>query len=433
MPPLEPGTQTPDQSPGSAAPRGWSRAAWIGVLTVCGAAVIVGASSLAYRVSHGESDFIGVIRGVAEARQAGRFGAAHASPYPPSAYALWHVFTLLPDLVAAGVWSVLATLMYVVTGWWLARYAVGLQPQDRAPVFFVAFALTAPWIASDLAQGNTSSLVAFSAAGSWVLAARNRPWLAGLVLGLGLVMKPLPLVILFYFVYKRMWRVVATTVVCVAALVSLPAMLLYGPAEALRGWQLWHQAIGQNASPLNTVWLNVPEINYHNSSAVAAVMRVFGDVRAHESGYRVTLVQLPRWGVAAIWYALSAVVVLPVLWVTRRPAARLSRERQAEELALYVVLMLFFSPELLSYYLSITLVPVTVLIGRAVRVAQREGRREWATAGLVAGYAASGLHMASRFLRAVGGSGLALLILWFALLRGLARSDEADCTPPPIG
>jgi hypothetical protein len=395
----------------------------VGLTAACGVALLLAGISFAYRVSRGKSDFLGLLRAAVEVRREGHFLTEHASPYPPSAYAIYQLYALLPLPLAAGLWFTLAALLYTATAWWLARDAVGVPPEARSAVFLTALALSSPWMALDLAQGNISSLLAFAAAGSFTLAERGRPWLAGLVLSLGIVMKPVPALILFFYAYKRLWRVVGSTLLFTGAIGLLAPILAFGPAEAARGWHLWYEIIGRNASPLRTVWLDFTQANFHSASALAGIVRVFGDVPADGSGYRVTLVHLPKWGIAAIWYALAAVVLLPALWVTRRPAQRLSRTRLAEELALYVVLMLFLSPLLMSYYLAITLIPVTVLVGRIVRADQCAGRRDRLTAGLVAAHVAWGVHMASRFLRAIGGSAAGLLILWAALMLRLRRQE----------
>ena len=380
------------------------------VLTFVGAGV-----SFQHRVARGKSDFLGLYRQAELVRTTGSFVNEHSGPYPPSARAAYQLWVSLPPSVAAAIWFVLASALYLGTAWWLVRSASGLPTRDHMPAMCVALVIAAPWIASDLAQGNISSLLMFAVVGGGLLAQRGNPWAAGLVLSLGIIMKPVALVGLFYLLLKRHWRASLATAIFALVLGFVPPVLLVGWDRALEGWLSWYRTVGWTHSPLVSPWISVPQIDYENGSAIASLMRLFRDVRAGDD-WSITLVVLPTWGLALLWYALAAVLTLPVLWLTRHPARKVPIERQAVELAAYLVLMLWFSPLLMSYYLGITLVPVSVLIWHLVRVGN-SGRRDWATIGLLVAFGVSAIHMASPTLRAAGATPATLLILWVALVR----------------
>ncbi len=141
------------------------------------------------------------------------YSEGHWFPNPPLVLMALVPFAYLPIVVTAVLWSVLK-IGALVGGCWLvvasARGGEAGNPR-AAPlgVLVLAALFSARPIMGDITHGNINSFVFFEIALAWYLFVNRRDGWAGVVVGLAVVTKVTPVLLLVYFVYKRAWRVVA--------------------------------------------------------------------------------------------------------------------------------------------------------------------------------------------------------------------------------
>ncbi|MCH8964072.1 MAG: DUF2029 domain-containing protein [Planctomycetes bacterium] len=164
------------------------------------------------------------------------YSEGHWFPNPPLVLMALVPFAYLPIVVTAVLWSVLK-IAALVGGCWLVVASTRSSTRgvplaagppvpdpgrsalaDKLPVapdvaplgvLVLAALFSARPIMGDITHGNINSFVFFEIALAWYLFVNRRDGWAGVVVGLAVVTKVTPALMLVYFVYKRAWRVVA--------------------------------------------------------------------------------------------------------------------------------------------------------------------------------------------------------------------------------
>ncbi len=137
------------------------------------------------------------------------YGEGHWFPNPPLVLIALVPFAHLPIVVTAVLWSILK-IAALAGGCWLV-VASARHPTHGVPlgVLILVALFSARPIMGDITHGNINSFVFFEIALAWYLFVNRRDGWAGVVVGLAVVTKITPALLLVYFVYKRAWRVVA--------------------------------------------------------------------------------------------------------------------------------------------------------------------------------------------------------------------------------
>ena len=170
------------------------------------------------------------------------YGEGHWFPNPPLVLMALVPFAHLPIVVTAVLWSILK-IAALVGGCWLVVASARGRPSSEVEscvplllssaresaaqaqwhtealragshtvplgVLILAALFSARPIMGDITHGNINSFVFFEIALAWYLFVNRRDGWAGVVVGLAVVTKVTPALLLAYFVYKRAWRVVA--------------------------------------------------------------------------------------------------------------------------------------------------------------------------------------------------------------------------------
>lgn len=151
------------------------------------------------------------------------FGHFDQYVYPPQFAVLLFGFAALPYDLASQLWEVCSVCAYGAGVYWMIQLAC---PQRRTALrmgLFVVAAFQLPYL-WDFLIGNSNWLIFFllALAFHWNHSTQRR-WLAGIPLGLAVVFKVTPAVVLLYYLLRRDWRmpvgtlctVVATTLISV--------------------------------------------------------------------------------------------------------------------------------------------------------------------------------------------------------------------------
>lgn len=98
-------------------------------------------------------------------------------------------------------------------------------------------------IVSDIQHGNLNTFMMIWLALAWVLYMRQRDFCAGLLIGLAIVTKITPALVLVYFLYKRSWRVcLGAGVGLVLFFIILPSLYL-GLGRNIEYLTSWHEML----------------------------------------------------------------------------------------------------------------------------------------------------------------------------------------------
>lgn len=344
---------------------------------------------------------------------------------------------------AAIVWSLaqmaaLALSLSILWRWWVCRdcdvpdssvWAVRL-PQEpvayarRLPrpaatgAFAVAVLLAVP---AFLEAGKFNQLSYFVLA--LVLAAvtaleRERPKLAGALFGVAAVLKLLPGIFLIWLLLKRRWSAAIALVVVALVFALVPPLSVFGPqrtAEYHRQWWLYNVQ-GEAAQGLLSADLAEHFIDRRNQSIAQVLARLTWPEHPYAAPSQP--VHLDPQTCARLAYGITGVLLLALLWVTRRPWHQLSPHRRHAEAAVYAIGMLVFSPLLRQYYL-VWAVPALVLLARIAvdNTAMSSGVRSQrlGQVGLVV-WAAGMVAWAWRIARVLGAHLLMLITIGVLLL-----------------
>lgn len=348
-------------------------------------------------------------------------------PVVPLALSLITAFGRTP---AAVVWSLaqvaaLGFSLYFLWQW--CRRDIARAPALAA--FAVSVLLAVPAFLEAGKFNQLSYFVLVLVLGAVHALDRERPRTAGALFGVAAVLKLLPGIFLIWLLLKRRWSA-AVTFALVAVLVALvPPLAVFGPQKTATYYEQWwaYNAEGSAAQGLLQADLAEHFIDRRNQS----IAHVLARLTWIEHPYAAPLqpVHLDPQTCARLAYGITGVLLLALLWVTRRPWNSLSTQRRHAESAVYAIGMLVFSPLLRQYYL-VWAVPALVLLARIAvddrAVLPRVPSQRLGQVGLLL-WAAGMIAWAWRIARVLGAHLLMLIAISVLLL--WATSEPAG-TPP---
>ncbi|MCL6444782.1 MAG: DUF2029 domain-containing protein [Alicyclobacillus sp.] len=156
--------------------------------------------------------------------------------YPPQFAVLFSWFGAFPFLLGARIWAGLSLAAYMLSGWLMSRFLF------REASWLARLIVIGLWMGdygyfADWTVGNANWLV-FSCLCLYVYFryARQQSAAAGIWLGLAVVIKASPSIVLAYCLLRRDWRTVFTALTTVAATTIITGLVL--------GWQIlwWYVA-----------------------------------------------------------------------------------------------------------------------------------------------------------------------------------------------
>ncbi len=260
---------------------------------------------------------------------------------PPAAVLLFVPFSFLPDWLALYLWTALAIAAYVLAAYWIAQEVAPKRMISIAGAIF----LSQPAIMS-LLLGQIGGVMMLLVTAAWIADRRDRPLLAGVLLGIAIGAKPFLLVFAAYAVWRRSVALGAGLAAGVAAMVALGLM-----AAGVAGFQSWLGAIEQ------ITW----GAHVANASLLALLTRTLSTTPAilHATPVLVwpELVQPLWWTSIAIVCAVTAAVLL---WTRNRDKAW----------AILLIACLLVSPLGWVYYATMFVGPLLAVARTASRPAQ---------------------------------------------------------------
>lgn len=298
---------------------------------------------------------------------------AHKFPfmYPPTAALLLAPISLL------GSTGVVVFLILVNCAVWFAsillavRLATGVWGRQHLLVYLVPSLLVSVYVWSNFHIGQPSILLLTLLLAAFLGLQRNQQTLAGILAAFAAAIKAFPFILIVYLIYRRYW--VAT----VAMILSLVFFLLVLPApfrglgQAQADLQLWTQGMLLKYDDKGVAQRPGRSNSWKNQSIFGVANRLLRHVDADEQYAPHT----PRYAnFADLDFAtvnrliVGSALILGLIFVGAIPRRdRRTRETDAIEFALLILLMLTVTPLAFGYLFACLLYPITVIVQRLVR------------------------------------------------------------------
>jgi hypothetical protein len=364
-----------------------------------------------HRLSTGTGDFNEFLEDGTLAASTRRLGETLPAVYPPTARPLFMLMAAPPPKLALAMWWLIHAWMYWQCAVWLARW-FHTGDQD-APVIRAAclIGIALAGIVSDLSVGQLTGLVLVCVIGSFEFDRRGRPFVGGALLAIPLLVKPLPVILLFYYLLRRRWAFLLGTATTWIVLGPLLLTLLFGWDNQIEGWRWFLDSTAQPRSPFNVFhrYADLPGrcFTFKNSGLAASLIRLFMDTTYDKYGHSVQIATIGPAALRAIWILLIAGPLAWVGWLTLR-----LRTRQAT-LHLFAALtgiMLLANPHFISYWLAVPMVTAAPLMGR-LWIARQAQRRDWVCLAAILLWLAGSASVGVPVLRAAGSFPIAIAAL----------------------
>ncbi len=285
----------------------------------------------------------------------------------------------LPFETAGYLWLSMNLLIMLATVRLLGRHLTGLPPRDWAVTQMVPLLLLAAYWHWEFRLNQIDNLTLLLIVGSFACWQQGRRALSGFWLGLAVLLKLTPGLLLVWFALKRQYRTVAVALITLTLAGPVGDLITFGPSTTADLYRAWaHNAVAGGSH--RGLILAQREMDWRNQSLGAVLSRWLhptnynthfdNDPRIRKSyeNYPVkmfNLVSWPRAAVANIVIMIVIATVLGLLWLARHPAERLTRWRLRFEWALFILAMLWFMPVLRRYHM-INALPAMALLAAGV-------------------------------------------------------------------
>lgn len=314
------------------------------------------------------------------------------------------LFALMPFQTAGCLWLVLNLIAMLVTIRLVGRHLSGLPPQDWPVTQLVPFLLLAAYWKWEFRLNQINNLTLLLLVGSFVCWQRGRNVLSGFWLGLAVLFKLTPGLLVLWFALKRQYRTVAAAVLTVALAGPVADLVALGPSLTADSYRTWVRNAVTGGSQRGLI-LTQREMDWRNQSLAAVCSRWLHPtnysthfdndprIRTRYAGDQprtFNVVTLPLPMVAHLVTAIAGLTLLGLIWLARRPAGELTLWQLRFEWALFLLAMLWLMPVMRRYHM-IWALPAISLLGAGVHYAGFRGR--WSVLALVC----CGLTLAAQF------------------------------------
>jgi hypothetical protein len=348
--------------------------------------------------------------------------------YPPACAVFLAPVSLL------GPTGLVVALVVVNAAAWLAsillavRLATGEWKRQHLLVYVIPSLVIVVYAWSNFHLGQPSLVLLALMLGAFVALQARRGVLAGALVAVAAAIKAFPFIIIVYLLYRRYWVATASLLVTLAFLfIVLPAPFR-GFEQARNDLQLWTEGMLLKYDDTGVAQRPGRSNSWKNQSIFGVANRLLRHVDYDEQ----FAVHTPRYanvadlsfsvvnriiaGVA-LFFGFAYIAVLP------RRALR-TRETDAMEFALLVLLILIFTPLAFGYLFACLLFPLTVIVRRLLT--------SWSPALLVPTLTAVALLALTiplqRLAQAYGNTMFATMILFAALSLELWKTKRQSAT-----
>jgi hypothetical protein len=294
--------------------------------------------------------------------------------YLPFTSRLMTLLAWLPQTRAARVWLAFNLVCMLALVRLVGRHFAGLPPSDWAVTQLLPMLALGLFWYWEFRLIQIDNLTLLLMVGSFVSWRQGDTKAAGLWLGLAVLIKVVPLLLVGWFVLKRQFRTVAVALATVVLAGPLADAVIFGPAGAWDIYRSWAHTVMHDASHAGLIAAE-REMDWRNQGLGAVACRWLhptdyntrfdNDPRQTPSREKLMLnvAKLSHQQVVRIVLAVQALLLVGLIWLARRPAARLGPWALRLEWALFMTAMLWFMPVMRSYHMIWAYPLVAVLAG----------------------------------------------------------------------
>lgn len=299
----------------------------------------------------GYGDFVLLLDTIRQWQATGEFISNYVYLYPPLFYLLNLPLAGLSNHTAITIMLVANQLLLGVCFGLLAM-ALASRPGWRLWVWvLLPLALNFRPLLLMLSMAKIDLLQVTLLLGSLVAVQRGRGGLAGSLLAWSGMLKPLPLILIGYWAWKRQWRVVVGWLLTVAVCMGITGAVFGFHAV---GNYFVNVALPRGEN-LSTLYF------YENQSFVGVAARIFHRVQPNQ--FYIHPDEISFAEVLLGWGLRLALLIW--LGLLLRPGQPMSRERVAGEWSVAITGMLLLSPYSRDYY-AVFLMPAYLLLAHAL-------------------------------------------------------------------
>lgn len=399
------------------------RSGWTALLMAAVIYTVVMAGYTAWRAER-STDFRDFWRTAQHFRDTGEItGEQGVHNYLPFFVVFMVPWTLLPLGVAIAAFTIFSMALLAATVWMiesLFRRGVGPSPSLAT---LVTIGLMLPFIHSSTTVGAVNVLVLFLVVASWFLFERGREWEAGLPLGLAVLIKLLPAVLIVFFLLKLRWRVGLSAIILAVALGVAAPLSTTGFGRTVEYHQAFYRGAVVEHSARATITSEKPiKAKYSNQSMPIVLRRLFSPIDANagavEDRFFVNVASLSG---RTIW-VIYLVIMLSVLTIAAIALGRGSPvwpprslgdvDAMRVQFGLWCCLMLIASPLVWTHYFALAFWPLAVAAHRSESVRLATGRACRVSIGVLLTWLIADILIAWPAARAAGVHMLAVLALF---------------------
>jgi hypothetical protein len=292
--------------------------------------------------------------------------------YWPCVPRVMTLFATLPFQTAGCVWLGLNLLAMLATLRLIGRHLLDLPPQDWPVTQLVPFLLLLFYWRWEFSLNQIDTLTLLLMVGSFVYWQRGRRVLGGFWLGLAILTKLTPGLLILWFALKRDFRTVGAAILTVGLAGPVADVVALGPEQTLASYRTWvHKAVATGSQ--RGLILSQSETDWRNQGLGVVLCRWL-----HPTSYsthfdndpRLRTQEEPRtlniadWSLPAVARLATAIAIgtlAGLIWLARRPAGSLSVWQLRLEWALWMLAMLWLMPVMRRYHMIWALPAIALL------------------------------------------------------------------------
>ncbi len=334
------------------------------------AALVIGAFCSFYvKTQVGKGDFSALHEASVHAFKTRTLDAESLGYYPPSGRPILMLFSLVPQPATPIVWWLVSAGLHVLCLILVVQQMLPAKASDPLLLMTLIVFAMLPWYVSDLSGGNISPVMLASVVVAYVLYRRGWLWTSATVLAVGIAVKFLPVFLIFFYILKRKWNIFWRSVTTTIVIAFVPGILIFGAGQFINSWKTWNDsALARRTG--NYMILESRGISYINQSLANVLLHTLSPVSAghHDKPFFVNIADLSRTTIRNIWIAvviLSGVCWVWLLWPTKNDPPSL----ELAHFAFVCLPMVWFCPHVMSYYMTILMPAVAMLVWYVVEMA----------------------------------------------------------------
>jgi len=347
--------------------------------------------------------------------------------YLPFVSRLMTLVAWLPFGAAGLLWLALNVIAFFTTIVLLGKRLMGLPPQDWPVTLLFPVLLLGLFWHWEFRLNQIDTLTLLLVVASFAHWQQRRQKLAGFWLGLAVLLKVTPMLLVVWFALKRQFKTVGVAVLTIVLAGPVADLIVFRPAYALDAYEQWFHTAVTGGSHRGLI-LNQKEMDWRNQGLGAVASRWLhptnyalhfdNDPRIKIDNALATMnvAELSRPTIVTIVITLAGLSLAGLLWLARRPASALSLWQLRAEWALFLLAMLWLMPVLRRYHL-IMMLPAMAVSASAIHYAGLH--RRWSKVALIClgGVLVCQLSIMTRMLPESG------ILQWFDGLFGAQRVE----------